>query len=53
MTQAPPAAPSPTPATTPVVEITENQAIMRAWVLFAVLFVVVIGLLWVVQSRYG
>jgi hypothetical protein len=53
MTQAPPAAPSPTPATAPVVEITETQAIMRAWVLFTVLFVVVIGLLWALHSHYG
>ncbi|MGJ7532071.1 MULTISPECIES: hypothetical protein [unclassified Variovorax] len=53
MTQAPPAAPSPPPASAAPAEITENQAIMRAWVLFTVLFVVVIGLLWVVQSHYG
>ena len=53
MTQAPPAAPSPTPASAAPAEITENQAIMRAWVLFAVLFVVVLGLLWAVQSHYG
>ncbi|MDP9603100.1 UNVERIFIED_ORG: hypothetical protein J2W38_002889 [Variovorax paradoxus] len=52
MTQAQPAASSPPPVSAAPVEITENQAIMRAWVLFAVLFVVVIGLLWAVQSRY-
>jgi len=26
---------------------------MRAWALFAVLFVVVIGLLWALHSHYG
>ncbi|WP_164546922.1 MULTISPECIES: hypothetical protein [unclassified Variovorax] len=53
MTQAQPAASSPPSASAAPVEITENQAILRAWVLFTVLFVVVICLLWVVQSRYG
>lgn len=52
MTQPPPAAPSQPPEAAPA-EITEDQAVMRAWVLFAVLFVVVIGLLWALHSHYG
>ena len=35
------------------IELTETQAFMRAWVLFAVLFAVVLGLLWLLQSRYS
>jgi hypothetical protein len=51
--QQPPAVSSPPPSATTPEPITETQAFTRAWVLFAVLFVVVIGVLWVVQSRFG
>jgi len=34
-------------------ELTETQAFTRAWVLFGVLLVVVLGLLWLLQSRYS
>lgn len=51
MTQ-PPIASSPAPAAVSA-EITETQAFTRAWVLFFVLFVVVIGLLWALQAHYG
>jgi hypothetical protein len=33
--------------------ITETQAFTRAWVLFLALFVVVLGLLWAVNSYFG
>eukprot|EP01035_Chromulina_nebulosa_P057643 gene57643-78979_t len=39
-------APSNPPPTTAPVEVTETQAFTQAWILFAVLFVVVIGILW-------
>ncbi|WP_432725975.1 hypothetical protein [Variovorax sp. W6] len=44
---------SPPPAAAAQAELTETQAFMRAWVLFAVLLVVVLGLLWFLQSRYS
>ncbi|WP_295987059.1 hypothetical protein [uncultured Variovorax sp.] len=34
-------------------ELTEALAFTRAWVLFAVLLVLVLGLLWLLQARYG
>ncbi|MBB3638178.1 MULTISPECIES: hypothetical protein [Variovorax] len=41
------------PAMASQAELTETQAFTRAWVLFAVLLVVVLGLLWLLQSRYS
>lgn len=52
MTPQPPAVSSPPPVAAPEA-ITETQAFTRAWVLFFVLFVVVIGVLWAVQARFG
>ena len=53
MTPQTPVASNPPPAAAPEEIITETQAFTRAWVLFFVLFVVVIGVLWAVQSRFG
>jgi|UniRef100_UPI000D4A7164 hypothetical protein len=52
MTQPPPAVSSPLPAAA-AAEITQTQAFTRAWALFLVMFVVVIGLLWAVKARFG
>ncbi|WP_165909621.1 hypothetical protein [Variovorax guangxiensis] len=35
------------------IELTETQAFTRAWVMFAVLFAVVLGLLWLLQSHFS
>ncbi|MFM9925101.1 hypothetical protein VLK31_19060 [Variovorax sp. H27-G14] len=58
MIQPPPAVPAPipapaTPSTAATPQLTENQAFTRAWVLFFVLFVVVIGVLWALKAHYG
>ena len=52
MTSHTPAAAEPSAAET-LVEITETRAFARAWVLFGVLFVAVIGILWALQARFG
>ena len=52
MTSHTPATPALPAAVTPV-EITETRAFAQAWILFAVLFVVVIGVLWALQAHYG
>ncbi|BEP41777.1 hypothetical protein GmRootV15_23660 [Variovorax sp. V15] len=44
---------SPPPAADAQPELTETQAFMRAWVMFAVLFAVVLGLLWLLQSHFS
>ena len=52
MTPTPPAVSSPPTVAAPE-PITETQAFTRAWVLFFVLFVVVIGILWGLKAHFG
>ncbi|MGJ7609809.1 MULTISPECIES: hypothetical protein [unclassified Variovorax] len=52
MTPTPPAVSSPPIVAAPEA-ITETQAFTRAWVLFFVLFVVVIGILWGLKAHFG
>jgi hypothetical protein len=52
MTQPTPSVPS-LPVVAAAPEITETQAFTRAWVLFFVLFVVVIGVLWGLKAHFG